>query len=389
MPSYEVSIVRQTDAFLAVQEAINLLGGMRCFVEPGETVLIKPNNLLRTYIPGTITSAGVVATLAKLVLDAGGTPIIGENYLPYDPTAPDYATSCDKHYRDALTTLGIADVPLVDLMQDEMVAVEIPGARIFTQTRVAKTALEAHKIIDVPVMKTHDQTQVSLGIKNLKGVIPAAEKKRSHDESVEQAIVDLCMLLKPALVVIDGTTAAEGMGPSGGTPFAFNLIVAGGNALATDMVGATVMGFDIARIKHLQYGVASGIGPTGLDEITVLGSPIAAVQRPFLTAESVVRAQYEEMGIRVISENACSGCWAEFRHIYYSLGEERSQLAGTTFVLGHVTELPSLEKVVILGHCARAVAAAGLYVPGCPPHHTTIEQAAREVDGFCGDCPRP
>ncbi len=213
-------------------------------------------------------------------------------------------------------------------------------------------------------------------------MIPAAEKKRSHDESVEQAIVDLCLLLQPDLTVIDGTTAAEGMGRCGGTPMQLDLVIAGTNTLATDMVGATVMGFAVAQIKHLHYAVASGLGPRGLEEIELLGCPLASVQRRFLTAESVVRAQYAEMGIQVISSNACSGCSAEFRHIYYSLGEERAKLAGLTFVLGKVSELPPGEHTLIIGQCAHAVAHCGAYLPGCPPHHTRIEALARRLAGL-------
>ena len=89
-------------------------------------------------------------------------------------------------------------------------------------------------------------------------------------------------------------------------------------------------------------------------------------------------AQYEEMGIEVVSHGACSGCWTEFRHIYYSLGEERAKLKGLTFVLGRVEKLPWSDRPIILGECARAVADRGIYLPGCPPDHDDIERAARE-----------
>ena len=376
---FQVCIVKGEKAAAAVREAVDLLGGMDRVVDRGDKVLIKPNNIISEYVRGTVTSGDVVAAIALLVREAGGKPIIGENNLVYDPSSPRFDTSCGKHYHDALAQMKLErEVPLVDLMKDEMIQVQIPGARVFKSARIARTALDVDKIIDVPVLKTHDQTQVTLGIKNLKGVLPPSEKKRSHAESVEKAIVDLCSFLRPALVVVDGLVGAEGMGPTGGDPVKMDLIIAGANPLATDMVAASVMGFDTGQVKFLKYAIESGLGPGGLEEIEILGRSIDAVRRPFVTAQSVVLAQYREMGIEVVNRCACSGCWAEFRHIYYSLGEKRTMLKGLTFVLGKVEELPCLDRPVILGECAKAVADHGIYVGGCPPDHGAIERAARE-----------
>ena len=387
MRRFQVSVVKEEDAFAGVREALDLLGGMEKFVDRGDEVLIKPNNIISRYVRGTVTSAEVVAAIALLVKEAGGRPFIGENRLVYDPSSAGFEDSCGRHYHDALAQIGLEEeAPLVDLMASEMVKVEIPDARVFKSTVIARAVLDADKIIDVPVLKTHDQTQVTLGIKNLKGVLPWSEKKRSHAKSVERAIVDLCSFLKPALVVVDGLVGAEGMGPTGGSPVKMDLIIAGGNALAADMVATSVMGFDIERIKFLKYAVESGLGPTGLEEIEVLGEGIEAVRRVFLSAQCVVLRQYEEMGIDVISQNACSGCWAEFRHIYYSLGEERTKLKGLTFVLGKVGETPCPDGAIILGECARTVADRGTFLPGCPPHHDEIERAARERAGMDGKC---
>ena len=383
MKKYDVAIEKNASAISAVRQAIQLIGGMGSFIDHGQRVMIKPNCLIQTYIPGTVTSREVVAALALLVTEAGGKAVVAENNLVRDPSDENFGASCGKHYYDALAELGLAEsVPLLDLMADEMIDVKIPGARVFKNTKIAKSVLEADRIIDAAVMKTHDQTGVTLGIKNLKGVISEKEKKRSHGLGVEQAIVDLSMFIKPALVVIDGMTAAEGMGPRGGDPVRMDLIIAGTNALAVDMAGAAVMGFDVSKVKFIKYAIESGIGARNFDEIDILGCPIDSVRRQFVTAESVVTKQYSEMGINVVSENVCSGCWAEFRHIYYSLGKDRTKLKGTTFVLGQVRKIPRVDKCVIIGRCAKAVAHQGVFVEGCPPHHKEIERAAREVSGL-------
>ncbi len=386
MSSYQISISKNQDAYEAVKEALDLLGGIEKFVKPGESVLIKPNGLFMNYKIGTVTSPEVVAAVAKLVIEAGANPIVGENDLVYDPNLPNFENHCGKYYHDALVTAGIADsVRLLDTMQDEMIEVDIPQGRVIKRVKISKTALSVDKFIDLPVMKTHDQAQVTMGIKNLKGVIPLTERIRFHEENMEQAIVDLCSLIKPQLVIIDGTTAGEGLGPGDCTPVKLDIIIAGDNALATDMVGASIMGFEVSQIKFLKYGISMGLGPKSLKDIEVLGCPIESIKHPFETAESVVCRQYQEMGVEVISNNVCSGCWAEFRHIYYSMGEDRNKLNGVTFVLGKITEIMQRDKAVIIGNCAKSAASGGCFVPGCPPHHTEIDAATRKVSGIGGE----
>ena len=386
MSAYQVSISKNTDAPAAVREAMNLLGGMARFVSPGERVLIKPNGLFQTYRLGAVAAPAVVAEVARLVLEAGGRPVVGENDLVYNPESPKFDTSVGKRYYEALAVIGLAEaVPLVDLTAGEMTEVDFPDGKVITRSKISPHVLSADKIIDVPILKTHDQTQVSLGIKNLKGVLPVSERIRYHETNLEQAIVDLCGFVKPHLTLIDGTTAGEGLGPAECTPVQMDLVIAGANPLATDIVGAAVMGFEVRQIKFLKYAVAAGLGPQSLDEVEVLGLPIASVARRFETAEEVACRQYAEMGVEVISQNVCSGCWAEFRHIYYSLGADRARLAGVTFALGRLEELPEREKAVIIGNCAKAVADRGHFVPGCPPHHFQIDAAARKVSGLGGE----
>lgn len=386
MSSYQVSISKNHDAYIAVKGALDLLGGIEKFVKPGERVLIKPNGLFMSYKIGTVTSPEVVAAVAKLALEAGSNPIVGENDLVYDPNLPNFENHCGKYFYDALVAAGIADsVALLDTMKDEMVEIDIPQGRVIKRVTIARTALTIDKFIDLPVMKTHDQTQVTMGIKNLKGVLPLTERIRFHEENMEQAIADLYSLIRPQLVIIDATTAGEGLGPGDCTPVKMGLIIAGDNALAVDMVGAAVMGFEVSQIKFLKYSISMGLGPKDLKDIKVLGCPIESVSHPFKTAESVVCQQYQEMGVEVVSNNVCSGCWAEFRHIYYSMGDDRNKLNGITFVLGRITELMQRDKAIIIGNCAKAVAECGSFVPGCPPHHFEIDAATRKVSGIGGE----
>lgn len=371
---YDVAIERNSDAAAAVRGAVDRLGGMKAFVRPGETVLVKPNFLMSDGKPGTVTSGSVIIEVVRQLLECGAKPVVGE-------------AGAGAKGLDAFRHVGAYDfcaaqgVPMKNLNEDAVVEVDIPGGTVFPKAKVFRTALEADRIVNLPVLKTHDQCWVSLGIKNIKGIIPSAEKMRSHQLGVEQAIVDLNRRLPPALVVIDGTTAQEGLGPAHGDPVRMDLVIAGGNALATDTVGTLVMGLEPGRIQYLKLAAKAGLGPRSIDEIRVLGAPIASVARRFKTAQEAVEAQYREMGISVVSRNVCSGCWTEFRHIYYELKEDRKKLAGYTFVLGQVDDAPKGDKTVVLGKCASRAASCGAYCPGCPPHHTAIAETVRKLIG--------
>ena len=138
MRDYRVAIEKNPNTPAAVSQAIQLIGGMTSLIDPGQTVMIKPNCLTQVYTPGTVTSKEVVAALALLVTEAGGKAVVAENNLAYDPSAKGFESSCGRHYHDALAELGLAKrVPLYDLMADEMVDVQIVGARVFKETKIA------------------------------------------------------------------------------------------------------------------------------------------------------------------------------------------------------------------------------------------------------------
>ena len=153
--------------------------------------------------------------------------------------------------------------------------------------------METDLLCSVPMMKTHVLAGVTLGMKNLIGVYPGtvyqAVRGRMHDAAAQvepsgtaSAIVDMVRANKLGLVVVDGSTAMEGNGPWGGGLLPMDVIVAGTNPLATDMVAASLMGFEPAEIPTFTWANKAGLGPERLDEIEVRGDPVENVRRKFL-----------------------------------------------------------------------------------------------------------
>ncbi len=135
-------------------------------------------------------------------------------------------------------------------------------------------------------------------MKNLIGVYPGSVyysvRSFLHDRAAEKnspgiayEIVDMARASKLGLTVIDASTAMEGNGPSEGEVVKMNLIIAGTNPLATDMVAANIMGFEPQEIPTFNWAAKVGMKPSKLDDIEVRGETIASVQRKFKRPEIV------------------------------------------------------------------------------------------------------
>ncbi len=270
-----VSIVRMNGSIeAAVAEAVDLIGGLSSMVREGDTVLIKPNFIREEpSFTGTTTNIEVVKAIVKLVKEANAIPIVGE-------------ASGNQYDTEAIfENLGLReeleDVKILDLDQDEIVSVKIEGAKALKEVGVARTVLEADFIIGVPLLKTHMTTNITIGMKNMMGVLPQREKWKMHMSGLHQALVDLNLLVKPDLVVVDGIVGMQGLGPTIGSPVQMDLVLASRDVVAVDTVGSAVMGFALEEIEHLVLAGKDGLGTNNLDEIEVRGEKIEDVARPF------------------------------------------------------------------------------------------------------------
>ncbi|MCW3999249.1 MAG: DUF362 domain-containing protein [Candidatus Bathyarchaeota archaeon] len=190
-------------------------------------------------------------------------------------------TSADK----AFQATGMADlcsrhnVPYLNLRyQKDKVKLAIPQGDALKDITVPRIVTES-AIISAAKMKTHMATKVTLGMKNMFGMLPDKLKFKYHAKGISKVVVDINTVLKPHLTVIDGFVAMEGKGPSNGTPLRMDLILAGKDPVATDATGARVMGIDPHQISHIRGASQKGIGE--IDDIEVVGCSIDEVKREF------------------------------------------------------------------------------------------------------------
>jgi uncharacterized protein (DUF362 family) len=190
-----------------------------------------------------------------------------------------------------------------------MVDVEVPGGLAYQRLTIHRSLTEIDLLCSVPMMKTHILASVTLGMKNLIGLYPGSVYRTVragvHDHAADAGsqgvafeILDMVRANKLGLVVIDGSAAMEGNGPSDGVLVPMDIIIAGTNPLATDMVAANVMGFEPNEIPTFVWAHKTGMQPQSLEEIEIRGEKVSSVRRNFarpqLTYWNAIRSIWGE-----------------------------------------------------------------------------------------------
>jgi hypothetical protein len=277
-----------------------------------------------------------------------------------------------------------AGYEVVDLKRTPAMTVPVPGGGLLTQVTTFELAQRADAIISVPVLKTHDQTEVSLALKNLKGLEVDRDKKHLHRVGIFSGVPDLLALFRPALAVVDGIYCQEGLGPLYGMPVEMDLLVVGRDPVAVDAVAGEIMGFSLAENPIARVAAERGLGVADLDWIDVAGEPIASVKRRFLRSVEDERLRME--GLQVVhAQGTCTGCR---NTVMSALWDLKSQgiydlAQGLTIVTGEA-ELPANadpEKTIAVGICCpKQVRETVRWVGGCPPNNVDVVQAIVGAD---------
>ena len=160
----------------------------------------------------------------------------------------------------------------------DKVKIKIPNFECLKNITVPRILTES-AIISAAKMKTHMATKVTLGMKNMFGLLPDKFKAKYHAKGISKVIVDINTVIKPHLTVIDGFVAMEGKGPVDGSPVKMDLVIAGKDAVATDATAARAMGIDPHEISHIRTAHQKGLG--NIDNIEIVGTKLDDVKREF------------------------------------------------------------------------------------------------------------
>ena len=359
---------------VGVRRAVEMAGGLAKRIRPGMRVMIKPNLVAPppSAESGACTNPLVCQAVADVVRDLGATPIIAESSARGADTEAAYRIMG----YDALRGLGY---DVVDLKKDTVVQVKVTNGRVLTEIATFELATQVDAIISVPVMKTHDQGQVTLALKNLKGLVTDGDKRRIHLEGMFEGATDLVAHFKPVFAVVDAVIGQEGMGPLLGMPVEMGLILAGQDLVAVDAIAGRVMGFAPDEVPITEAAAARGLGTLDESEIEVVGERVAEVQRRFVRCEEDDRI--DSAGIDVVhSEGTCTGCRNGLLSSLFDMKADGTldRARGVTVIAGP-TPVPDgvpQEMLVSVGSCSLPEARRLLrYVRGCPPNNVDIVRA--------------
>ena len=362
-----------------VEEAINLVDGFSSLIEKGCTVALKPNIVTgRLSGKGVTTDPMVVEALIKIAFDAGAGEVLVVEGAGYgSPTKDAFDLSGIKEAAERSNAI------VVDVDEDVLVEVEVPEPLILDKVSVCKRFWEADIRVNMPVMKTHDQMLMTLGMKNMKGVIPKPQKRLFHRIGLSKAIVDLNKAVPVDLTVVDAIHAMEGLGPSLGDVFEMDVVMASKDVFSLDVVGALIMGISPKEIEYLKLASEQGLVRLEGEQIEVVGEPLSNVIQEFKRPPMDLAPQE---GITIVEEGACSACRGTIRSVFYDL--ERMgllpQVEGLNILVGPKAEMQGRleERLLIMGTCLQRLKDEGRYVVGCPPNNDKMIEAIRELCGL-------
>ncbi len=308
----KVAIVRASgDVDGAVRQAVAQAGGLAGVIEPGDLVVIKVNLVLDAPAgSGMVTGPAVARAVVRLAREAGAAQvIIAEGTAQYregdanrDRLCTQAAFRTAGYDTDGDMVDDATGAPLADLNETggtdvadpaRVTKVIVPTGLIRKEYWLPNVVLDADVLISVPVLKNHYLAGVTLGMKNLIGLLPNdlyhgpgniyGKHSLSHGPiELDQHIVDLSLARRPDFVVVDGQRGMTD-GPIGSQVIAppMDLILAGRDVVAVDTVGALAMGYDPRTIPYLSLAAQSGLGTTNTSHIRVVGIPLSQVRRDF------------------------------------------------------------------------------------------------------------
>uniref|UniRef100_A0A7C3V541 DUF362 domain-containing protein n=1 Tax=Desulfobacca acetoxidans TaxID=60893 RepID=A0A7C3V541_9BACT len=246
-------------------EAIQKLGGMKKFINPGETVVVKPNMAWdRTPEMAANAHPDVVRQVVALCLEAGAKQVKVLDHTCHD------ARKAYKNSGIQDAVLGLKDSRAVVEFVDErrFVKVKAEKAKSLKEWLYYKDILEADRLINIPVAKTHSEARLTMCLKNMMGAI-GGWRGRIH-VGLHQNIADLNLILRPDLHVLDCTRILLKNGPSGGDVADVavkNLVFAGTDPVALDAHGTSFFGLAPGDIGYIVRAQAAGLGEMDLSKV--------------------------------------------------------------------------------------------------------------------------
>lgn len=254
----------------ALKKAVSLVGGMKKYVKPGDTVVLKPNmGFPNPPEMASTTNPDVITATAGLCIDAGAKKVLIVDHPLRRPEV------CLRRNGIQNAVKEMKNVHVFAITGSQFFkSVKVPNGKVLQEVDILKDVLNADVLINMPIAKSHMATGVTLGMKGLMGII--YNREYFHEKvDLDQAIADLNTVVKPALTIVDATRIMTSGGPAGpGTVEQLDTIVAGTDPVAVDASAVALAKwyghqFEAKNVKHILNAHEMGIGEINTDRLKV------------------------------------------------------------------------------------------------------------------------
>ncbi len=267
-PLVDLAVARGMGADPAelVRRAIAALGGIERFVKAGADVIVKPNICTPYHGPeyAATTNPEVVAALVALCLGAGAGRVRVMDFPFGGPARESY----EKSGIEAAVGAAGGQMELMNKLRFRKL--DLPAGRTVKKWSVYGDILDADLVINVPIAKNHGGAGLTLGMKNLMGVIE--DRSGFHSRGLHQCIADLSTGVRPQLTLIDAVRILTRNGPTGGNlddVKRLDTVIAGTDVVAADAYAATLFGKQGSDIGYIRLGAEMGLGRMDLNAVRI------------------------------------------------------------------------------------------------------------------------
>src|SRR5947209_8199241 len=278
--SETIAVTRTFDGIEeATHRVIEQIGGMTSVLKGANVAILKPNFVAgRSAETGSTTSFALLKAVAEEVQAYGAEPVLCE--MP--------GTEFDREA--TYTILGVEQfceangirILRIDPEGDELDWVELrpAGAKKLRRFSIPRILNEAC-LINLPVLKTHVVSTMTLSMKNPMGILPRPDRRSMHTLGIDQCIVDMNRGIRPDLTIVDGSVGQDGEGPFYGDRADLQVLVAGRESLAVDLVCCQLVGVKPRDIPHLKLALEQ----LGKPSWTIVGEEVGVIKKFRLPAQ--------------------------------------------------------------------------------------------------------
>jgi uncharacterized protein (DUF362 family) len=238
---------------------------MEKFVKPGSKVVIKPNICVayHSFEYAATTNPWVVSALVKLCVEAGAGKVSVFDF-PFGGT-PEQAYQVSGIAEQVTAAGG----EMIVMSRFKFVSTKIANGQDLKKAAIFDDALKADVLINVPIAKHHSLARLTLGMKNLMGLI---QDRQAIHQNVGQRLADLASQVRPTLTVVDAVRILVDHGPTGGSlddVKQLNTIIASQDIVAADSYAATLFGLQPDNISYIRAGAQMGLGISDLKSLDI------------------------------------------------------------------------------------------------------------------------